>query len=86
MYSRRLVENLACGGIAVTNPTQAVSRYFEEYCHVIRDEESLTELFSRLKRGPNEDDLMRVRAGAEYVEKEHAWAHRLQVVAHVLGL
>ncbi|MDK1389766.1 hypothetical protein ILFOPFJJ_06291 [Ensifer psoraleae] len=86
MYSRRLVEILACGGIAVTNPTVAVDRYFSEYCHVVRDFAEATDLFSRLKRGPSPRDLERAEAGARYVLAEHTWSQRLDDVRRVVGL
>lgn len=86
MYSRRLVEILACGGIAVTNPSPAVDRYFKDFCHVVHDRTQATELFSRLKHGPSADDLARAEAGARYVMAEHTWSHRLAEIARVVGL
>lgn len=86
MFSRRLVEILACGGIAVTNPSPAVERYFKDYCHVVHDAEEADHLFRRLKNGPGSDDLERARAGAEYVLREHTWTHRLGEIAAVVGL
>lgn len=86
MFSRRLVEIIACGGIAVTNPSPAVERYFKEYCHVVQNEEEAAVLFERLKNGPSKEDLERARAGAEYVAREHRWTHRLQEIRDVIGL
>jgi len=86
MYSRRLVEILACGGIAVTNPGPAVDRYFKDYCHVVHDAEETADLFDRLKHGPSSDDLARAEAGAKYVLGEHTWAHRLDQICQVVGL
>lgn len=85
-YSRRLVEILACGGIAVTTPSLAADRYFREYCHVLHDAEEAIELFSRLKHGPSSEDLARAEAGARYVLAEHTWAHRLEKVMQVAGV
>lgn len=85
MFSRRLLEILACGGIAVTNPSVAVNTLFKEYCHVVSSEEEMFDLFSRLKYGPSADDLERARAGAEYVMKYHTWAHRLQQILSVIS-
>ncbi len=85
MFSRRLVEILACGGIAVTNPTPAVERYFKDYCHVVSNEQETLELFERLKNGPNESDLKRAKEGAEYVAREHTWTHRLEEIMRVVG-
>lgn len=85
MYSRRLVEILACGGIAVTNPSPAVGRYFKDYCHVVHNVEEAADLFDRLKHGPSADDLARAEAGARYVLAEHTWAHRLDEILKVVA-
>jgi len=87
MYSRRLLEILACGGIAVTNPGRSVDRYFREFCHVIHDRDDATALFARIARdGPSADDKARAAAGAEYVRQHHTWAHRLGELADVVNL
>ncbi|OOF42470.1 spore coat protein [Rodentibacter rarus] len=86
MFSRRLIEILACGGIAVTNPSLAVNALFKEYCHIVHNEEEMTELFNRLKFSPSAQDLERARAGAKYVAQYHTWAHRLEQIADVIGL
>ena len=86
MYSRRLVEILACGGIAVTTPALSVDEMFAEYCHVVHSPEEMKELFERLKYGPSQDDLERARAGAEYVAKYHTWEHRLKEMSRIIGL
>ncbi len=87
MYSRRLVEILACGGIAVTSPAKSVDALFRDYCHVVSSNEEAIALFSRLaKDGPTPQDLERARAGAEYVMREHTWAKRLAEISNWLGL
>jgi spore maturation protein CgeB len=86
MYSRRLVEILACGGIAVTNPTPAVDRYFADYCHTVEDYAQAAELFARLKHGPSADDLERAEAGSRYVLATHTWANRLADVCRVVSV
>lgn len=85
MFSRRLVEIIACGGIAVTNPSPAVEKYFKEYCYVVQNESEANELFDRLKYGLSEDDMQRARAGAEYVAKNHTWSHRIKEIYEVIG-
>lgn len=85
MYSRRLAEIIACGGIAVTNPTPAVERYFADYCHTVANAEEARELFGRLRHGPSADDLARAEAGARYVAAEHTWARALDRVVEMLG-
>lgn len=87
MYSRRLVEILACGGIAVTSPALSVDALFKDYCHVVSDAEEARDLFERLHRwGASSQDLERARAGAEYVLREHTWANRIAQITEVVGL
>jgi hypothetical protein len=86
MYSRRLVEILACGGVAVTNPARSVQRHFKDYCHQAGSAEALHELFARLRHGPTADDLERARAGAAHVARHHTWAHRLAAIRDVVGV
>jgi Glycosyl transferases group 1 len=85
MFSRRLIEILACGGLAVTTPALSVDRYFKEYCHVVSCEDEARDLLRRLKHGltPRDRDMM--TAGAEYVVKEHTWAHRLEEIMKVVS-
>ncbi|MFS8974651.1 glycosyltransferase [Cupriavidus necator] len=86
MFSRRLVEILACGGIAVTNRTAAVDKMFSDYCHVLESSEQGVELFRRLRHGPSSTDLARAEAGAEYVLANHTWVQRLADIARVAGI
>ena len=86
MFSRRLLEILACGGIAVTNASRAVDRYFREFCHVIDTHDEARELFSRLRHGPSQDDLDRAEAGSRYVRQNHTWAHRLEEICAVVKI
>jgi spore maturation protein CgeB len=87
MYSRRLVEILACGGIAVTSPAKSVDIFFKDFCYVVGDARHASELFSRLEKdGLNSDDLERARAGSEYVLREHTWSKRLGEIVDWLNL
>lgn len=85
MFSRRLIEILACGGLAVTNPAPSVERYFKDYCEVVSSEEECRELFGRLRQGLGMADRERALAGAAYVLREHTWAHRLEEVLRVIS-
>ena len=86
MFSRRLVEIIACGGIAVTTPAESVDRLFKDYCHVVSNAEETDELLTRLKHGPSKDDLARAEAGADYILQNHTWAHRIEVVRDIVGV
>lgn len=80
MCSRRLLEILACGGIAVTNPSPAVDKLFSDYCHVVETMEQARELLARLKFGPSAEDKDRAEAGALYVRSAHTWERRLEQI------
>ncbi|HDZ6851917.1 TPA: glycosyltransferase, partial [Mannheimia haemolytica] len=67
MFSRRVVEILACGGILVSTPSMAIDNIFKEYCHIVQSEDEAIELFQRLKRGASRDDLNKAIAGSEFV-------------------
>lgn len=86
MFSRRLVEILACGGIAVTSGALSIETMFRDFCHVITTPEDARVLFDRLRFGPSSDDLERARQGAAYVAQHHTWAQRLELVAGTAGL
>lgn len=86
MCSRRLLEILACGGIAMTNPSACVSTYFAPYCHVVATADEATETFNRLQHGPDKCDLERAAEGARYVRCAHTWAHRLNDICKVVGV
>lgn len=85
MCSRRLLEILACGGIAMTNPSLCVTKYFAPYCHVVSTPEEAREAFARLHHGPDSRDLERAAEGARYVRSAHTWAHRLNDICAVIG-
>lgn len=86
MFSRRLAEIIACGGIALTNSTPAVEKMFSEFCYVVHSKEEACEVFERMKYGPSENDLARSRAGAAYIAQYHTWSHRLHEICDVIGL
>lgn len=86
MCSRRLLEILACGGIAMTNPGKCVTKYFAPYCRVVSTPEEAREAFARLRHGPDSQDLERAAEGARYVRSAHTWTHRLKDVCEVVNI
>lgn len=86
MCSRRLLEILACGGIAATNATPSVQKYFADYCHVLHSREEALELFARLRHGPDSKDKDRAAAGAQYVHTAHTWERRLEQLAETVKI
>lgn len=85
MYSRRLLEILACGGILVTNSSPVVERYFRDFCHIVHDAPQARELLTRLAAGPAPEDKERAAAGAAYVRSLHTWQHRLEQLADTVN-
>jgi len=85
MCSRRLLEILACGGVAVTNRSPAVDRLFRDYCQVVETRSETLELLARLRHGgPSKDDLERAEAGAAYVRSSHTWERRLEELSDIV--
>jgi len=83
-FSRRLVEILACGGLAVTNPTPAVERLFPEFCAIVRSEEETRDLLGRLARdGLTRPQREMTRAAADYVQRKLTWRHCLDQIAAI---
>jgi len=78
-YSRRLIEILASGGVAISTPSLAASRLFSEYCHIVGSAEELAEV-TGWSSGQYGKALERARAGAEVIHSEHSWENRLRQI------
>ncbi len=83
MFSRRLIEILACGGLAVTTPALSIDKYFRQYCYVVSNETETRALFQELQEGPRPRDREMGQAGAEYVLANHTWCHRLEQILQI---
>lgn len=85
-FSRRLVEILACGGFALTNPTPAVARFFGDYCATAENGEEAHALFARIaKDGLSHRQREQGRAAAAYVLRHHTWRHRLEQLTEMVA-
>ncbi len=81
-FSRRLVEILGSGGLAITNLTPAVERLFADYCAVVDTREDGHEILSRLARdGLSRREREMARAGVDHVLGAHTWRHRMAQIA-----
>ena len=81
MCSRRLLEVLGSGGIMVTNTSQAVEKYFKDYCTVIKSKEEAMEILPKMVTQPSKEDLEKAEAGSQYVFNHHTWEKRLEQLA-----
>lgn len=79
MYSRRLIEILAVGGVAITTPSLAASQLFSEYCHIVSSRGAMEEVIA-WSASQYEIAQERARHGSQLVLKNHTWAHRLQAL------
>lgn len=84
MFSRRVVEILACGGILISTPSVAVERLFSDYCYIIQSEEEGVELLNRLKYGPTKFDIERAKAGSDFVLNNLTWDHFLKNIYSII--
>ncbi len=83
MFSRRVVEILACGGILVSTPSLAMDRLFKDYCHIVHNEDEAAAILERLKHGPSAHDLEMAKAGADFVLNHFTWQKFLQQIESV---
>lgn len=86
MFSRRLIEILACGGLVVSTPALAIDRMFGGSCHVVRTAEETRALFERLARdGYNALDREMIAVGAECVLTRHTYTQRIETILEAVG-
>jgi spore maturation protein CgeB len=85
MLSRRLVEIIACAGVAITNDSPAVQKYFKDYCYVVKNEDDLFDVLNSIKDGIPQSAKDRALAGAEYIKNHHTWDQRLQFVLDIIS-
>lgn len=85
MYSRRLIEILACGGIAVTNAALSLDANLKDFCHIVSSYDEAYALFERLKFGPSSNDLEKAASAVEYVSNNHTWKNRIDQIVSIIG-
>jgi spore maturation protein CgeB len=79
MYSRRLIEILAVGGVAVSSPSQAASALFSDFCEIVGNLEEVEEII-HWSGERYRSAVDRAHAGAQVVAKNHTWSCRLQQI------
>jgi len=86
MFSRRLIEILACGGLAVSTPARAIDLLFKDFCHVVESREKALALFERLAReGYSARDREMMEAGARHVAAHHTYTQRIETILDAIG-
>lgn len=86
MFSRRLIEIMACGSLAVTNPSLAVSTRFEGMCEVIDSKEQADELFAQLFKGYTKQQKEMMRYASDHVLQNYNYDKWLQRIIEFIDL
>ncbi|MEE3777201.1 glycosyltransferase [Campylobacter sp. CX2-4080-23] len=87
MFSRRLIEILACGRIAVTNDTPAIKNYFKDYLYSFRDEYELEDILYKINKfGMDKITKDKLKSAAEYIANNHTWSHRIEYIKEIVGI
>lgn len=77
MYSRRLIEILAVGGVAISTPSIAVSKLFSDYCYIVNSYDDLLECVENLRTSAFDTARQRALEGARVIAQRHTWENRL---------
>ncbi|WP_287045504.1 glycosyltransferase [Psychrobacter sp.] len=86
MFSRRLIEIMACGRLAVSNPSVSVSTRFEGMCEVIESCEQADELFAQLSKGYTKQQIEMMRYASAHVLENYNYDQWLQHIVDFIEL
>ncbi|TCM68374.1 glycosyl transferase family 1 [Acinetobacter calcoaceticus] len=67
MYSRRLIEIMACNRLAISNPSLAIEQHFPDMCETISHSDQADALFEQLQYGYTADQIEKVNTAREHV-------------------
>jgi len=86
MFSRRLIEIMACGRLAVTNPSLSVSTRFEGMCEVIDSKEQANELFAQLSKGYTIQQKEMIRYASNHVLQNYNYDKWIKNIVEFIEL
>ena len=86
MFSRRLIEIMACGRLAVSNPSVSVSTRFDGMCEVIESREQADELFAQLSKGYTKQQIEMMRYASAHVLENYNYDQWLQHIVDFIEL
>lgn len=86
MFSRRLIEIMACGRLAVTNPSLSVSTRFEGMCEVIESKEQADELFAQLSKGYTKQQVEMMRYASDHVLQNYNYDQWIKRIVEFIEL
>lgn len=71
MFSRRLIEVMACGRLVISNPSQAIDHLFQDMCIQVDDFEAAQALFSQLQSGYTAQQQQMVAYAHTHVQQHY---------------
>ena len=86
MFSRRLIEIMACGRLAVTNPSLSVSTRFEGMCEIIDSKEQADELFAQLSKGYTSQQKEMMRYASNHVLQNYNYDKWIKNIVEFIEL
>lgn len=86
MFSRRLIEIMACERLAVTNPSLSVSTRFEGMCEVIDSKEQADELFAQLSKGYTSQQKEMMRYASNHVLQNYNYDKWIKNIVEFIEL
>lgn len=86
MFSRRLIEIMACGTLAVTNPSVSVSYLFNNMCEVVSTQEEANDLLIQLSYGLTNQQKEMCQYASEHVLKYYTYETWLDRIKEFVGI
>ena len=86
MFSRRLIEIMACGRLAVSNASVSVNTRFEGMCEVIESREQADELLAQLSQGYTKQQIEMMRYASDHVLENYNYDQWLQHILEFIEL
>lgn len=80
MYSRRLIEIMACNRLVISNPSLAIDHLFPDLCECITTQDQAEDLFARLQFGYTADQIEKVETAKQHVFQHYTvniWLKKL---------
>lgn len=71
MFSRRLIEIMACNRLVISNPSAAIDHLFPELCETVENEDQATALFEQLQYGYNAAQIEKINTAREHVYQHY---------------
>ncbi|RUQ91052.1 CgeB family protein [Legionella septentrionalis] len=84
MFSRRLIETLACASPIVSSPALAIEHYFKDYVYTVNTLEEAQEAFFKLSKPYDPKLCEQLMAGSQYILSQHTYEQRLEQMLDVI--